>query len=101
MDIVANIVGSLIGLGMCSLYHKRMLERKRKRKLEGYGIVSGEGDADLELGEGGSAGQEIGIIENEGKGEEEEAEVWDELGGEESVESEGDKKTPSSGSADE
>ncbi|RCI11346.1 hypothetical protein L249_7605 [Ophiocordyceps polyrhachis-furcata BCC 54312] len=31
-DIVANVVGSLAGLGLCSWYHRRMLERRRKRK---------------------------------------------------------------------
>ena len=77
-----------------------MLERKRRRKLEGYGMVPQEGEGDLELGESGSAGQEIGVVANDTI-EEDEAEAWDELGGEESVEGEGDKKTPSSGSADE
>ncbi|CAK7266239.1 hypothetical protein SEPCBS119000_001919 [Sporothrix epigloea] len=60
MDIVANVLGSLVALGLCSWYHKRMLERKRHRK---YAAVPGdegheEGghgdafDADIELGEG-------------------------------------------------
>ncbi|CAK7272856.1 hypothetical protein SEPCBS57363_005357 [Sporothrix epigloea] len=60
MDIVANILGSLVALGLCSWYHKRMLERKRHRK---YAAVPGEegheeegqGDTsvvDIELGEG-------------------------------------------------
>ncbi|KAK0649437.1 hypothetical protein B0T16DRAFT_131179 [Cercophora newfieldiana] len=51
-DVVANVVGSLAAIGLCSLYHKRMLERKRSRR--GYGAVPGEdvGDEeDLELGE--------------------------------------------------
>lgn len=53
-DLVANVVGSLVGLGLCSWYHKRMMERKRSRK--NYAAVPGEdGDdieEDLELGEG-------------------------------------------------
>ncbi|KAK5661718.1 hypothetical protein OQA88_9818 [Cercophora sp. LCS_1] len=54
-DLVANVVGSLAGLGLCSWYHKRMLERKRTRK--NYTAVPGDdGDEeieeDLELGEG-------------------------------------------------
>lgn len=54
-DIAANLVGSLAGLGLCSWYHKRMLERKRLRK--GYQPVDGvdddgEGEGDVELGEG-------------------------------------------------
>ncbi|KAK0713093.1 hypothetical protein B0T26DRAFT_716376 [Lasiosphaeria miniovina] len=52
LDLVANVVGSLVGLGLCSWYHKRMLERKRLRKH--YNAVPGEdlGEEDLELGEG-------------------------------------------------
>ncbi|KAK0625272.1 hypothetical protein B0T17DRAFT_617386 [Bombardia bombarda] len=64
-DIIANIVGSLAGLGLCSWYHKRMLERKRVRKS--YNAVPGEdlGDEeDLELGEGigMGVGHEEGVI---------------------------------------
>ena len=60
-DIVANILGSLTALGLCSWYHKRMLERKRERKYtavpgeEGAeGLVDGDENAaaDVELGEG-------------------------------------------------
>jgi len=61
-DIIANIVGSLAAVGLCSWYHKRMLERRRKAK--GYVVVAGD-DQDLELGEGvglsSSEGQERGI----------------------------------------
>ncbi|KAK4218430.1 VanZ like family protein [Rhypophila decipiens] len=58
-DVVGNVVGSLAGLGLCSWYHKRMLERKRVRKH--YNAVPGEDgeedvgldeQEDLELGEG-------------------------------------------------
>lgn len=65
-DIVANVVGSLAGLGLCSWYHKRMLERKRSRKH--YTAVPGEEDledGDIELGEGVGA-QEEGITEAPG-----------------------------------
>ncbi len=51
-DVVANVVGSLAGLGLCSWYHKRMLERRRQGRS--YGAVPGEDEEDLELGEGGS-----------------------------------------------
>ncbi len=47
-DIVANVVGSLAGVALCSWYHLRMLERKRLAKQ--YQVVPGEDD--LELGEG-------------------------------------------------
>lgn len=74
-DIVANVVGSLVGLGLCSLYHKRMLERRRQRKS--YTAVPGEEDADIELGEG----QETGIVSEDltrGRTLEQEVDGWDE-----------------------
>ncbi|KAK3400554.1 hypothetical protein B0T20DRAFT_371083 [Sordaria brevicollis] len=59
-DILANLVGSLMGLGLCGWYHKRMLERRRVRKYtavptgeDGEEVpLPGEGELDLELGEG-------------------------------------------------
>lgn len=71
-DIVANLVGSLGALGLCSWYHKRMLERKRQRKT--YTAVPGEDDGeddgggdpgheDIELGEGVVGAQESGVTE--------------------------------------
>lgn len=67
-DIVANLAGSLVALGLCSLYHKRMLERKRLRKTGGGGAyteVPGAEDADveddIELGEGIIGAQESGV----------------------------------------
>ncbi|KAK1585124.1 VanZ like family protein [Colletotrichum navitas] len=83
-DIVANIIGSLAGLGLCSWYHKRMLERKRRAKT--YQAVPGEDDADVELGEG----HETGVVESSGTRDgsggvdaggrslEQEVENWDE-----------------------
>jgi len=73
-DIVANVVGSLLGLGLCSLYHKRMLERRRQRKT--YTTVPGEDDADVELGEG----QESGVTDGPSRARtlEEEVDNWDE-----------------------
>lgn len=85
IDIVANVVGSLLALTLCSWYHGRMLERKRRRKLEGRGLLNDEFEErdDLELGEGGASGQEIGLQERSGEGDEETAEAWDEIGGSE------------------
>ncbi|KAL7910900.1 hypothetical protein GGI35DRAFT_445908 [Trichoderma velutinum] len=73
-DIVANIVGSLLGLGICAWYHKRMLERKRQRKH--YDAVPGEDTEDVELGQG----QESGITDASIRGRtlEEEVDNWDE-----------------------
>lgn len=86
LGIAANLVGSLLALGLCTLYHKRMLDRRRAKK--GYGVIPQEGEeGDLELGEGGSSRQENGFVE-------EQDEVWDDMGGEES--GDGDGLTPSS-----
>ncbi|KIV94637.1 hypothetical protein PV10_02385 [Exophiala mesophila] len=46
-DVLANVLGSLAALGLCSAYHKRAAERRRKAK---YSVLTDEGD--LELGEG-------------------------------------------------
>ncbi|CAG9991446.1 unnamed protein product [Clonostachys byssicola] len=73
-DIVANIVGSLAGLGLCAWYHKRMLDRRRQRKT--YNAVPGEDEADLELGEG----HETGVADEAPRSRtlEEEVDNWDE-----------------------
>jgi len=83
-DIVANIIGSLAGLGLCSWYHKRMLERKRRAKT--YQAVPGEDDADVELGEGHETGvvdssgtrDGSGGVDAGGRSLEQEVENWDE-----------------------
>lgn len=86
-DIVANVVGSLAALGICSWYHKRMLERKRLRKS--YSVVpnnDNEDDVDIELGEGVVGAQETGVTADDSKGAtttknmtlEEEVDNWDE-----------------------
>ena len=75
LDLVANVVGSLAAVALCSWYHKRMLERKRSRKQ--YNPVPGEdlgdGDDNLELGESAGLGdatsdrqQEEGVISGDG-----------------------------------
>ncbi|KAI1210208.1 uncharacterized protein F4807DRAFT_73090 [Annulohypoxylon truncatum] len=78
-DIVANVVGSVLALGLCSWYHLRMLERKRLRRQ--YNAVPGEDVEDLELGEGVGL-QEEGVIPAGGTERaatlEEEVDNWDE-----------------------
>ncbi|KAI1842374.1 hypothetical protein JX266_011415 [Neoarthrinium moseri] len=78
-DIVANVAGSLGALGLCSWYHKRMLERKRGRRT--YDAVPGEDEADLELGEEVGAHEE-GVMSAAGNERsttlEEEVDNWDE-----------------------
>ncbi|KAI5863979.1 hypothetical protein GGS23DRAFT_604903 [Durotheca rogersii] len=77
-DIVANVVGSLIALGLCSWYHLRMLERKRQRR---YNAVPGDDEDDLELGEGVEH-QEEGVVSAAGDERaatlEDEVDNWDE-----------------------
>ncbi len=87
-DVLANVVGSLVALGLASAYHKRLTERRRRAKysaLTGEGV---EGDEDLELGEGGiglgpsspddEEGQQTGVVPVPPKTVEEELENWDE-----------------------
>ena len=77
IDIVANLVGTSLALTLCGWYHKRMLERKRRRKLQGYGVVAdGEGEQDVELGEGGSSSQEMGVVAED---EDDGGEAWDDI----------------------
>ncbi|KAF1987613.1 hypothetical protein K402DRAFT_445765 [Aulographum hederae CBS 113979] len=75
-DIVANAIGSLAAVGICTWYHKRMIERKRAAK--NYTAVPGEdpSDRDVELGEGVGV-QESGVV---GASLEEEVDNWDENG---------------------
>lgn len=87
VDIGANLLGSLAALGLCNLYHKRMLDRRRRKK--GYGAVPQDGQGgDIELGEGGGREAES-RVGNEGD------EAWDDMGGADSVEGEG-RLTPNS-----
>ena len=78
IDIVANVVGTTLALTLCGWYHRRMLERRRQRKLQGYGVVpGGEAGEDVELAEGGGSGQEMGVTaEDDDTGE-----AWDDIGG--------------------
>ena len=87
----------MIALALCSWYHGRMLERKRKRKLEGYGLLGhGEDIEDLELGEGGGSGQEIGVEDSRPEGDDDETgEAWDEIGGSEGGEADPGKASMS------
>ena len=57
LNIAANIIGSLCALGLCSIYHRRMLDRRRRAK--GYGVVPQEGE-DVEMGVQG-----IGVVDDE------------------------------------
>ena len=81
IDIAANVLGSFAALAICAWYHRRMLERRRRRKLQGYGIV--EGEEDIELGEGGSGRQELGVVAEED--DDEGGEAWDDIEDEEPV----------------
>lgn len=102
-DIAANVAGSLVGLGGCSWYHVRMLERRRVKKR--YTAVPGGDDdlgEDLELGEGVGV-QQSGIAERGERTLEEVVDNWDE-NGEDNWDADEDgegPKTPSASSAGE
>ncbi|KAL2868229.1 VanZ family protein [Aspergillus lucknowensis] len=74
-DILANVVGSAGAVGLCSWYHRRMLERRRKAR---FGSL-GDGGNDVELGMGpghdedGLGAQESGVMNLE-----QEVDNWDE-----------------------
>jgi hypothetical protein len=79
-DVLANIVGSLGAVGLCSWYHRRMLDRRRKAR---FGALADGAEDDVELGIGtgdhdahdGTAlgAQETGVMTLE-----QEVENWDE-----------------------
>jgi VanZ family protein len=79
-DVLANAVGSLGAVGLCSWYHRRMLERRRKARFGALADGRGEDDVELGVGTGGEAvpdrgtsGQETGVMSLE-----QELENWDE-----------------------
>ncbi|KAE8152715.1 putative VanZ domain protein [Aspergillus avenaceus] len=79
-DLLANIVGSLGAVGLCSWYHRRMLERRRKAR---FGALGDGATDDVELGPGprhtdeadddGLGPQETGVTNLE-----REVDSWDE-----------------------
>ncbi|EPS29914.1 hypothetical protein PDE_04864 [Penicillium oxalicum 114-2] len=77
-DVLANVVGSLGAVGLCSWYHRRMMERRRKSR---FGLMEGGEDGDVELGTGvgtsrdeeGLGSQESGVVNLE-----QEVDNWDE-----------------------
>ncbi|EAW09676.1 VanZ family protein [Aspergillus clavatus NRRL 1] len=79
-DLVANLIGSLGAVGLCSWYHRRMLERRRKAR---FGALGDEHELehhdDVELGMGlngsdrGLGPQESGVLTLE-----QEVDNWDE-----------------------
>jgi len=74
LDIASNILGSLGAVSLCTWYHKRMLERKRKSKT--YTFAPGENEEfDLELGDDIGT-QHEGVIR--GQTLDQEVDNWDE-----------------------
>ncbi|OAX82386.1 hypothetical protein ACJ72_03259 [Emergomyces africanus] len=81
-DVLANVVGSLSAVGMCTWYHKRMLERRRKARFGS--VLDGAGD-DVELGgvhpdngeHEGLGPQETGVTTT-ARSLEQEVDNWDE-----------------------
>ncbi|KAL5357877.1 hypothetical protein BJX96DRAFT_29304 [Aspergillus floccosus] len=83
-DLLANLVGSLGAVGLCSWYHRRMLERRRKARFGALGDgAADDDDGDVELGlrrgdshDGAAEGlgpQESGVMTLE-----QEVDNWDE-----------------------
>lgn len=112
LDVLANVVGSLVALGLATWYHRRSAERRRRAK---YSVLEGsipEDDGDLELGEGPGlqgAGENEPIKDNgivaAPKTVEEEVDNWDENAEDEAWDEDDDattgdgaKVTPSSSS---
>jgi hypothetical protein len=52
-DILANIVGSSAAVGLCSWYHRRMMDRRRKTR---FGALADGADADDDVELGGIRG---------------------------------------------
>lgn len=80
-DILANIVGSLGAVGLCTWYHKRMLERRRKSRFGSLLNDTAAGGDDIELGdhsshEEGLGTQETGVTST--RSLEQEVDNWDE-----------------------
>lgn len=93
-DVLANVIGSLAAVGLCTTYHKRQLERRRRAK---YSALSGDGlaEEEMELDENGTGiprrrlnpedvealaagGQETGTTSKVQQTVEEEIDNWDE-----------------------
>jgi len=104
-DVLANVIGSLVALGLASAYHRRAAERRRRAK---FSALTGDGmeGEDLELGEGVGLtedGQETGVVQ---RSVEEELDNWDENAPDEAWDEDDDvttsqntKATPSTSSA--
>lgn len=100
-DILANIVGSLGAIGLCTWYHKRMLERRRKAR---FGALLEEAHEDVELGlsstnEDNHIGpQESGVTST--RTLEEEVDNWDENAVDEWDEAHDGDRSGANGTAD-
>ncbi|KAJ5188622.1 hypothetical protein N7491_004942 [Penicillium cf. griseofulvum] len=76
-DIVANVVGSVGAIGLCSWYHRRMMERRRQSR---YGMME-DGTEDVELGGVGNSrhdSEAMGPQESGVMSLEQEVDNWDE-----------------------
>ncbi|OQE40973.1 hypothetical protein PENCOP_c005G00963 [Penicillium coprophilum] len=76
-DIIANVVGSVGAVGLCSWYHRRMMERRRQSR---YGVME-EGTEDVELGGVGNSRRDseaMGPQESGVMSLEQEVDNWDE-----------------------
>ncbi|KAK2738954.1 hypothetical protein FQN57_006748 [Myotisia sp. PD_48] len=75
-DILANLIGSLSAIALCTWYHKRMLARRRKSRFGTLLDESGRDD-DLELGVSQGTGEQQSGVTG-GRTLEDEVDNWDE-----------------------
>lgn len=100
-DVLANVVGSLGAIGMCTWYHKRMIERRRSAR---FGTILEEAHEDVELGLNSGNGendlgrQESGVTTT--RTLEQEVDNWDENAVDEWDEAEDGEQPASGGGAD-
>lgn len=83
-DVLANIVGSLCAVGLCTWYHKRMAERRRSARFGSlFDGAGGGGSDDVELGVNNAGGADAGLGPQESgvtpvRTLEQEVDNWDE-----------------------
>jgi VanZ family protein len=100
-DVLANVVGSLGAIGLCTWYHRRMLERRRKAR---FGALLEEAHEDVELGlNTRNAVTDIGSPQETGvtpaRSLEQEIDNWDENAVDEWEEGDGDASGPNGAAA--
>ncbi|TGZ80206.1 VanZ-domain-containing protein, partial [Ascodesmis nigricans] len=77
-DILANLVGSVLGLLLCTQYHRRMLERRRLAKSGGaYAAVAGDETVEFEHELGEMESREEDRLRDLERGEDSDGDIGD------------------------